>query len=80
MTMDRDILFEKLLDNLELYFEYKRDLNRKVKACYAEGDLETDVYFWQEYEVLDNLRMLTRRALDEDVMSAPGRADEPEPR
>ena len=71
--MDRDLLFEKLLDNLELYFNLKRDLNRKVKAAWAEENFDTEAYYWQEYETLDTLRELSRRALDEYIATGPNR-------
>lgn len=74
--MDRSFLFEKLLDNLELYFDAKRELGRKVKAAYAEQDFDVDVRYWQEYETLETLRELARRALDEYVASAP-KSEEP---
>lgn len=73
--MDRSFLFEKLLDNLELYFDYKRELNEKVKASYEAGDYDTDVHFWQEYQQLENLRELSRRALDEYTGSRPDADD-----
>lgn len=75
--MDRDILFEKFLDNLELYFDYKRDLNRKVKQMWAsEANAQSDpsypeAIFWEEYEQLYNLRRYARAALDEYVATVP---------
>lgn len=69
--MNREIVFERLLDNLELYFDQKRELNTKVKAAYEQGEYDVDVHYWQEYEQLEHLRELARRALDEYVTSAP---------
>ena len=64
-------IFERFLDDLELYFDLKRDLNKKIKRHHEEGDYETDVYYWQEYETLENLRERARRTLDEYVASRP---------
>ena len=69
--MDRSLLYEKWLDDLELYLTTKQSLNRKVRAAYAEGDYDTDVSYWQEYETLETLRELSRRALDEYVSTRP---------
>lgn len=78
--MDRSVLYERWLDDLQLYLDTKRDLDRKVKAAYGEGDFETDQTYWQEYETLETLREISRRALDEYVGSAPSSRAEPEPR
>lgn len=71
--MDHRILYEKYLDNLELYLNYKRDLDQKVKASYAEGCYDVDVAYWQEYETVDTLRELSRRAFDEYIATGPNR-------
>jgi len=70
--MDRDILLERLLDNLELYFDCKSDLNRKSRGSYDFGKSIEEIHseYWQEYEMLDNLRLLVRATLDEYVMGA----------
>lgn len=73
--MDRSMLYERYLDDLELYFNYKRDLNKRVKALWEKEHKEalgllsdpTEV-FWQEYETLDTLRELSMRAFDEYIL------------
>lgn len=67
----RAFIFERLMDDLELYFDYKRDLNKKVKRAYADHGVDVSEQFWQENEMLENLRERARRALDEYVASRP---------
>lgn len=73
--MDRSVLYGHVLDNLELYFDYKRELTKKIKNLHANERSEdtpltyAEEHFWQEYEMLDTLRELSRRALDEYVLT-----------
>lgn len=69
MPADRDFLFEKFVDNLELYLAYKDDYTKKMRAVFAKGGADVFEQHWQERDTLDSLRQVTRRALDEYVLS-----------
>lgn len=68
MPTDRSILYERWLDDLGLYLEYKHNLQKRVQRL-LDSDPEADSYehFWQEYDTLESLRELSRRALDEYI-------------
>lgn len=71
--MDRKMLYERYLDDLELYFNYKRELNEKVKKMWTEDSEmglspnDPEEVFWREYETLDTLRELSMRAFDQYI-------------
>lgn len=77
MSEDRSIIFERLLDDLELYFTYKTDLNKRVRGDWDGGNFDTGDKYWQERDTLEAIRERARRALDEYVASAPAAESEP---
>lgn len=70
--MDRDLLFEKFLDNVELYFDCRTQLKAKIRKTPSDAlvDMTYEGLYWQEYQTLEAIRVLARRALDEYVASA----------
>lgn len=71
---DRSVTFERFLDDIELYFDYKRELTQKKKAVYESGE-PYEGQFWQLEDTLEVLREKARRALDEYVASRPPAVD-----
>jgi hypothetical protein len=70
--MDRSVLYERWLDDLQLYLNYKNDLDQKKRRL-MESDPQIDNFeepFWQEEDQLESLREISRRALDEYVRTA----------
>lgn len=62
----RDILFEKILDFLELYTDLKNKLSRKRK----ETDLpqeEFEEFFYEEIDELERQKDLLQKVFDEYV-------------
>lgn len=78
MSDDRSFIFERLLDDLELYFTYKAELTRKLKGDWNKGEYDTGDKYWEERDTLEAIRERARRALDDYVSSTP--TSEPEPR
>lgn len=68
----RYIVFERFLDNLELYLDNKEVFRRKAKALADAGKYaDIDDLLEAEKDTLETLRELTRRSLDEYVNSMP---------
>ena len=69
-SMDRSVLYERWLDDLDLYLSRKHDLAEKLKKAYESGDYvlgEARDMYWQEEDELESLREISRRALDEYI-------------
>lgn len=71
----RSAIFERFMDDAELYFNMKREYDRKVRAAYETGNPEAYLAHWQEAEQIEDIRERARHALDEYVDSKP----DPEP-
>lgn len=79
---DRSVIFERFLDDVELYLTYKKDYGHKVRTAWQAGEYDTGDKFWEERDTLEAIRERCRRTLDEymDSLPAPGSRTEPEPR